>query len=90
MTKRNPCTYFIEAFDGSGQYLVKQERRGYAQERKTIDGVAMVFVMEMKFLVVLILLPSIGRERATIAHETVASVVDIVMEFSARTIRNIP
>ena len=46
MTKRNPCTYLIETFDSSGQYLVKQERRGYAQERKTIDGVEMVFVME--------------------------------------------
>ena len=31
MTKRNPCTYLIETFDSSGQYLVKQERRGYAQ-----------------------------------------------------------
>ena len=46
MTKRNPCTYLIETFDSSGQYLVKQERRGYAQERKTIDGVEIVFVME--------------------------------------------
>jgi len=46
MTKRNPCTYLIETFDNLGQYLVKQERRGYAQERKTIDGVEMVFVME--------------------------------------------
>ena len=46
MIKRNPCTYLIETFDSLGQYLVKQERRGYAQERKTIDGVAMVFVME--------------------------------------------
>ena len=46
MIKRNPCTYLIETFDSSGQYLVKQERRGYAQERKTIDGVEMVFVME--------------------------------------------
>ena len=46
MTKRNPCTYLIETFDSSGQYLVKQERRGYAQERKTIDGVKMIFVME--------------------------------------------
>ena len=46
MTKRNPCTYLIETFDSLGQYLVKQERRGYAQERKTIDGVEMVFVME--------------------------------------------
>ena len=46
MTKRNPCTYVIETFDSLGQYLVKQERRGYAQERKTIDGVEMTFVME--------------------------------------------
>ena len=46
MIKRNPCTYLIETFDSLGQYLVKQERRGYAQERKTIDGVEMVFVME--------------------------------------------
>ena len=46
MIKRNPCTYLIETFDSLGQYLVKQERRGYAQERKTIDGVKMIFVME--------------------------------------------
>ena len=46
MIKRNPCTQLIETFDSLGQYLVKQERRGYAQERKTIDGVEMVFVME--------------------------------------------
>ena len=46
MTKRNPCTYLIETFDSSGQYLVKQERRGYAQERKTFDGEEQIFVME--------------------------------------------
>ena len=46
MIKRNPCTYLIETFDSLGQYLVKQERRGYAQERQTIDRVEMVVVLE--------------------------------------------
>tara|TARA_R100000149_G_scaffold42474_1_gene16572 strand:- start:156 stop:416 length:261 start_codon:yes stop_codon:yes gene_type:complete len=45
MTKRNPCRYLIETFDETG-HLIKTWRRGYAQERKTIDGVEMTFVME--------------------------------------------
>ena len=45
MNKRNPCTYRVEKFNEKG-YLIEEWIRGYAQERKTIDGVEMVFVME--------------------------------------------
>ena len=44
MIKRNPCTVSIESYDVNGPVI--KERRGYAQERKNIDGEDMVFVME--------------------------------------------
>ena len=44
MIKRNPCTVLIESYDSTGSITI--ERRGYAQERKNIDGVNMIFVME--------------------------------------------
>ena len=44
MIKRNPCTVLIESYDSTGSITI--ERRGYAQERKNIDGVDMIFVME--------------------------------------------
>ena len=45
MNKRNPCKVIIESFDNMGHFILK-ERRGYAQERKKIDGEDMIFVME--------------------------------------------
>ena len=44
MNKRNPCRVKKVEYHEDGVHIV--ERRGYAQERKTIDGVEMVFVME--------------------------------------------
>ena len=44
MTKRNPCRVMKIEYNENG--IIEVERRGYAQERKTIDGVEMVFVME--------------------------------------------
>ena len=44
MTKRNPWRVKKVEYKPDGVHIV--ERRGYAQERKTIDGVEMVFVME--------------------------------------------
>ena len=44
MTKRNPCRVKKVEYQEDGVHVV--ERRGYAQERKTIDGVEMTFVME--------------------------------------------
>ena len=44
MTKRNPCRVKKVEYKPDGVHIV--ERRGYAQERKTIDGVEMTFVME--------------------------------------------
>ena len=44
MTKRNPCKVMKIEYNENG--VIEVERRGYAQERKTIDGVEMVFVME--------------------------------------------
>ena len=44
MTKRNPCRVMKIEYNENG--VTEVERRGYAQERKTIDGVEMVFVME--------------------------------------------
>ena len=44
MIKRNPCTGAMESKDVNGPVI--KERRGYAQERKKIDGEDMVFVME--------------------------------------------
>ena len=44
MTKRNPCRVMKIEYTQNG--VTEVERRGYAQERKTIDGVEMVFVME--------------------------------------------
>ena len=37
INKRNPCTYKVEALNVKG-YLHDEWRRGYAQERKTIEG----------------------------------------------------
>jgi hypothetical protein len=45
LTKRNPCRYMIESYDNMGHFCMK-ERRGYAQERKKVDGVDMVFIMD--------------------------------------------
>ena len=42
LTKRNPCRYMIESYDNMGHFCM-EERRGYAQERKKVDGVDMVF-----------------------------------------------
>lgn len=44
MIKRNPCRIKKVEYKIDGVHVV--ERRGYAQERKNIDGVDMVFVME--------------------------------------------
>ena len=44
MVKRNPCRVKKVEYREDGVHIV--ERRGYAQERKTIDGVESVFVME--------------------------------------------
>ena len=44
MTKRNPCRVMKIEYNENG--IIEVERRGYAQERKTIDGVEQVFVME--------------------------------------------
>ncbi len=44
MTKRNPCKVMKIEYNENG--VIEVERRGYAQERKTVDGVEMVFVME--------------------------------------------
>ena len=44
MTKRNPCRVMKIEYNENG--IIEVERRGYAQERKTIDGVEMTFVME--------------------------------------------
>ena len=44
MIKRNPCTVKKVEYTPNGAKFV--ERRGYAQERKTIDGEEQVFVME--------------------------------------------
>ena len=44
MTKRNPCR--VKKIEYTQNGVTEIERRGYAQERKTIDGVEMVFVME--------------------------------------------
>ena len=44
MTKRNPCRVMKIEYTQNG--VTEIERRGYAQERKTIDGVEMTFVME--------------------------------------------
>ncbi len=45
LTKRNPCRYMIESYDNMGHFCMK-ERRGYAQERKKVDGVDMMFIMD--------------------------------------------
>lgn len=45
MNKRNPCKVLVESLDSLG-HVVLEWRRGYAQERRTFDGEAMVFVME--------------------------------------------
>ena len=44
MNKRNQCRVKKVEYHEDGVHIV--ERRGYAQERKTIDGVEQVFVME--------------------------------------------
>jgi len=44
MNKRNPCR--IKKIEYTENGITEVERRGYAQERKTIDGVEMTFVME--------------------------------------------
>jgi len=44
MNKRNPCRVKKVEYTQNG--VTEVERRGYAQERKTIDGVEMTFVME--------------------------------------------
>ena len=44
MIKRNPCRVKKVTYTNEGVEIV--ERRGYAQERKTIDGEEQVFVME--------------------------------------------
>jgi|TARA_A100001391_G_scaffold104609_1_gene69838 hypothetical protein len=35
----------IESYDNMGHFCMK-ERRGYAQERKKVDGVDMMFIMD--------------------------------------------
>ena len=45
LTKRNPCRYLVESYDKMGHFCM-EERRGYAQERKKVDGVDMVFIMD--------------------------------------------
>ena len=44
MNKRNPCTYKVQKFDTKG-HLVEEWVRGYAQERKNIDGVRHVYII---------------------------------------------
>ena len=44
MIKRNPCRVKKVEYDQDGMKIV--ERRGYAQERKTHDGIESIFVME--------------------------------------------
>jgi len=44
LIKRNPCRVKKVEYKADGVHIV--ERRGYAQERKKIDGEDMVFVME--------------------------------------------
>jgi len=44
MNKRNPCR--VKKVEYTQKGITEVERRGYAQERKTIDGVEMTFVME--------------------------------------------
>ena len=44
MIKRNPCRVKKKTYTDNGVEYI--ERRGYAQERKTIDGEEQVFVME--------------------------------------------
>jgi len=44
MIKRNPCTVKKVTYTQNGMEIVEQ--RGYAQERKTFDGIEQVFVME--------------------------------------------
>ena len=44
MIKRNPCRVNKVEYREDGCHTV--ERRGYAQERKTLDGVESIFVME--------------------------------------------
>ena len=44
MIKRNPCTVKKVKYTENGAEWFEQ--RGYAQERKTIDGEEQVFVME--------------------------------------------
>jgi len=44
MIKRNPCRVKKVTYTVNGVEIV--ERRGYAQERKKIDGEEQVFVME--------------------------------------------
>ena len=44
MTKRNPCKVMKIEYNENG--VIEVERGGYAQERKTIEGVEMTFVME--------------------------------------------
>ena len=44
MIKRNPCKVRKKTYTDNGVEWI--ERRGYAQERKTIDGEEQVFVME--------------------------------------------
>ena len=43
MNKRNPCRVLRESIDSVGRVVLRWER-GYAQERKTVDGEEMVFV----------------------------------------------
>ena len=45
LTKRNPCRYLVESYDKMGHFCM-EERRGYAQELKKVDGINMVFVMD--------------------------------------------
>ena len=44
MVKRNPCRVKKVEYHEDGVHIV--ERRGYAQERKRIDEVESVFLME--------------------------------------------
>ena len=44
MNKRNPCRVKKVEYHEDGVHIV--ERRGYAQERKKVDGINMVFVMD--------------------------------------------
>ena len=44
MIKRNPCR--VKKIEYTVNGVIEVERRGYAQERKRIDGEDMIFVME--------------------------------------------